>query len=183
MSEILRAIAARSTTRGYAPEKLTDEQVKTLIEAGLQAPTAANRQEIHFTAVPGDCPLLAELEQEKNALANAAPPVNFYYNAPVVLFLSGDAAFPWTAVDAGIAVENIALAAEGLGLGSVIIGCVRDAMLGEKKEHFAQALHFPAGYQFQVAIAVGHKAAAKEPHAFDWDKNVSLIAQKDLYKL
>ena len=175
MSDILKAIAARSSTRGYGPEKLTDEQLRTLLEAGLQAPTAANRQEIHFTAVPGDSPLLAEIEREKNALANAAPPVNFYYDAPTVLFLSGDAAFPWTAVDAGIAVENIALAAEGLGLGSVIIGCVRDAMLGGKKEHFARALRFPEGYDFQVAVAVGHKAAAKQPHACDWEKNVTVL--------
>ena len=175
MSDILKAIAARSSTRGYTVEKLTDGQLEALIAAGLQAPTAANRQEIHISVVEGGNPLLAELEREKNALASAAPPVNFYYDAPVVLFLSGDAAFPWTPVDAGIAVENIALGAEGLGLGSVIIGCVRDAMLGEKKAHFAQALHFPDGYQFQVAIAVGHKAAAKQPHTYDRAKNVSLI--------
>ncbi len=175
MSDILSAIAARSSTRGYKAEKLTEEQLHALLQGGLQAPTAANRQEIHFTAVQGDSPLLGQIEQEKNVLAGAQPSANFYYDAPVVLFVSGDASFPWTAVDAGIAVENIALAAEGLGLGSVIIGCIKAAMLGEKKQSFAQALGFPEGYDFQVAIAVGPKAASKEPHACDWEKNVTVL--------
>ena len=175
MSDILNAIASRSSTRSYTPEKLTSQQLEALIAAGLQAPTAANRQELFFTAVAGNDPLLAQIEQEKNVLANASPAANFYYDAPTVLFLSGDAAFPWTAVDAGIAVENIALAAEGLGLGSVIIGCIKAAMLGEKKEAFAQALRFPEGYEFQVAIAVGNKAKTKEPHTFDRAKNAAIL--------
>ena len=175
MSDILKTLAARSTTRGYGPEKLTKEQTNALVEAGLQAPTAANRQEIHITVASGDDPLLAEIERERNALNNASPAANFYYGAPTVIFLSGNNALPWTAVDAGIAVENIALAAEGLGLGSVIIGCIRAAMLGEKKEHFAQALRFPEGDEFQIAIGVGNKAVTKEPHTYDWDTHVTIL--------
>lgn len=177
MSDILSAIAARSSTRGYKAEKLTGEQLHALLQAGLQAPTAANRQEIHFTVLDGDNPLLAELQEAMLADRGAAekPAHNFYYEAPTVMLISGDAANPWSSLDAGIAVENIALAAEGLGLGSVIIGCIKAAMLGEKKQSFAQALRFPEGYDFQVAIAVGPKASSKEPHACDWEKNVTVL--------
>ena len=176
MNAVLDAIEKRSSTRGYTEEKLTKEELETLITAGLQAPTAANKQEIHISVIDGSNPILAEIEAAKNELAGLkTPPHNFYYEAPVVMILSGDADFRWSPVDAGIAVENIALAAEGLGLGSLIIGCIRDALLGEKKDYFAGALKFPEGYEYEVAIAIGRKATSKEPHKYDREKNISLI--------
>ncbi len=173
MKDVFAAIAERSSTRSYTGEGLTKEELYCLLRAGLQAPTATNRQEIHISVLERSNPLLAEIEAEKNG--GSCPPVNFYYDAPVVLILSGETAYHWTPVDAGIAVENIALAAEGLGLGSVIIGCIRQAMEGPRQAEFAQALRFPEGYSYQIAIAVGHKAAGKEPHAFELDRQVSLL--------
>ena len=176
MNSILDAIEKRSSTRGYTEEKLTDAELEKLLKAGLQAPTAANKQEIHISVVDGSHPILAEIEAEKNALMDV-PTVhfNFYYSAPLVLILSGDRDFPWSAVDAGIAAENIALAAEGLGLGSVIIGIIKGAMSGGKKEYFSRALKFPENYEFEVAIAIGHKAVEKEPHEYDMGKNISYL--------
>ena len=176
MNDILGSIEKRSSTRGYTAEKLTDAELERLLRAGLQAPTAANKQEIHISVVDGGSPILAEIEAEKNAQMNAQTPrANFYYSAPLVLILSGDKDFPWSALDAGIAVENIALAAEGLGLGSVIIGVIKGAMSGGKKEYFSKALKFPENYEFEIAIAVGHKAAEKEPHEYDMEKNISYL--------
>lgn len=176
MSEVLKAIEKRFSTRGYTDEKLTKEELDTLIRAGLQAPTAANRQEVHITVVDGSNPILKEIEDEKNlgrGIQN--PPHNFYFEAPVVLILSADKAFSWGKLDAGIAVENIALAAEALGLGNLIIGCIKDALTGEKRDYFANALKFPEGYEFEIAIAVGHKAVTKEPHEYSVEKNVTYI--------
>lgn len=176
MNQVLKAIEERYSTRGYTEEKLTKEELDSLLKAGLQAPTAANRQEIHISVVDGDNPILAEIEEEKNLLRNLHDPKhNFYFEAPVVLILSGDRAFHWSQVDAGIAVENIALAAEGLGLGSLIIGCVKDALTGSRKEYFDRALKIPEGYDYMIAIAVGHKDASKAPHEYNWEKNVSFV--------
>ena len=176
MNEVLKAIEQRSSTRSFTEEKLTEAELNALIEAGLQAPTAANRQEIHFTVVDSSNPILAEIEREMRASSTRQfPEQNFYYGAPTVLILSGDKAFPWTPVDAGIAVENIALAAEGLGLGSLIIGCIKGAMTGEKQAAFSDTLKLPEGYAFEVAIAVGHKAAGKTPHTYSAEKNVTII--------
>jgi nitroreductase len=79
-------------------------------------------------------------------------------------------------VDAGIAVENMALAAECLGLGSVIIGCIYDAMHGEAQEYFSKKLQFPEGYSFQIALAVGHKTDNKTPHEYEFDRQVTVLA-------
>ncbi len=179
MSDIIELIANRSSTRGYTEEKLSKELIDILLKAGLAAPTAANKQEIHFSVVDGKNPILSEIEAEKNKLRDIAPEKSFYFDAPVVIFLSADKEFYWSPVDAGIAVENITLAAEGLGLGSLIIGCIRDALRGEKESYFAKELAFPEGYRYEVAIAVGYKAVTKEPHSYDVSKNVTYVTSEE----
>lgn len=176
MSNVIETIKKRSSTRGYTPEPLTDEELQTLIHAGLQAPTAANKQEIHFTVLKGDNLILAELEEEKNRLRDiSSPEHNFYYEAPVVIILSADSSYKWSPLDAGIAVENMALAAQDLGLGNLIIGCIYDALRGEKKEYFSKALRFPENYEYEIAIAFGHKAVTKEPHTYNADAQVTYL--------
>lgn len=169
------AIKKRSSTRSYTNEALTDAEIEALIHAGLQAPTATNRQEIHFSVLRSGSPLLREIEDEKNRIWNTSPAQNFYYSAPLVIVISAESQFRWSPVDAGIAVENIAVAAEEIGLGSVIIGCIHDALHGAKSEYFGKALGFPEGYAFEIAIAVGHKAAEKEPHTYDHDAQVTYL--------
>lgn len=170
------AITKRSSTRGYTNEALTEKELDLILEAGLKAPTATNRREIHFTVVNGNSPVLVEIEKEKNRLRNLTDTThNFYYEAPTVIFLSGESAFKWSPLDAGIAVENMALQAEELGLGNLIIGCVYDALRGDRKEEFGKKLSFPEGYEFEIALAVGHKAVTKAPHTFEKAEQVTVL--------
>lgn len=175
-NQVLEVIKKRSSARAYSAENLTKSELDIILKAGLQAPTGMNRQEIRFSVVSGDNPILAELDEEKRRLrGQEKQPHNFYYEAPVLIFLSAEDEFKWSKVDAGIAVQNMTLAAESLGLGTLIIGCVYDALHGEKKEYFSQKLQIPEGYSFQIALAVGHKADDKTPHEFDFEKQVTIL--------
>lgn len=187
MNEVLNAIEKRSSTRGYTEEPLTEEELKALVTAGLQAPTAANRQEVHFSVVDGKSPILGEIDMEKRNIMAASKeseeekraifenPMNFYYNAPTVIVISNDRSMAFGKIDAGIAAENIAIAAQGMGLGSLIIGIIKSAMDGEKKEHFDKALGIPENYEFAVALALGHKSVEKVPHTYDEAKSVTYV--------
>ena len=187
MNEVLKTIAERSSIRAYTNEKLSDEEIRALITAGLQAPTARNMQEVHISVVRGDDPILKEIDKERKLMMLAAAPDeetkekilnnpnNFYYNAPVVFILSVDKDFKWNRLDAGIAAENISLAAQTMGLGSLIIGIIDNAMRGEKKDYFAKALKFPENHEFAIAVAAGRKNMEKAPHEINFDKSVSFI--------
>ena len=176
MNKVIETIKERSSTRGYTAEPLTQEELNILLHAGLQAPTAANRQEIHFTVLSGSHPILQELEEEKNRLRQITnPPHNFYYEAPTVVVISADSTYKCGTLDAGIAVENMALAAESLGLGNLIIGCILDAMSGDKKAYFSDALKLPPSYEYKIAIAFGHKAVTKEPHTYDAEAQITIL--------
>lgn len=187
MNEVLNVIEKRSSTRSYTKEMLTKEELRLILTAGLQAPTARNQQEVHISVLTGESRLIKEIEQERvrilleeeqdeqqrENIKNSTS--NFYYGAPTVLLLSVRKDFYWNRVDAGICVENIALAAQSMGLGSLIIGCIRAAMEGAKKEYFAKEARFPEGYEFAIAVALGHIDTGKEPHQIDFEKSVSII--------
>ena len=135
------------------------------------SPAAANRQGIRFTVLSKDSPALKLIREA----FEKPPEKSFCYDAPAVVIPGAPAAFAWSPVDAGIAVQNMALAAEGLGLGSLIIGCIRRCMEGPRAEELAKALRFEDGFSYQVAVAVGHKATEKAPHTYQRDAQVTIL--------
>ncbi len=175
MKDVIEAIRTRSSTRGYTDEPLTAEELEAVLRAGLQAPTAANRQEIRFTVLSGESPALKKLREVFESSLPRTPEHSFYYDAPTLIILSAPDSFVWGEVDAGIAVQNMALAAEGLGLGSLIIGCIRGVMTGEHAAELAQALQFEEGFAFRVAIALGRKAVEKAPHTYSRESQVTVL--------
>lgn len=175
-NQVLEVIKKRSSARAYSQEELTKSELETILNAGLRAPTGKNQKEIRFTVVKGNHPILDELEGEMRQLrGEGRQPHNFYYEAPVLILLSAEDGFKWSKVDAGIAVQNMALAAESLGLGSLTIGCIYDAMHGTKKEYFSRELQIPEGYCFEIALAVGHKMDNKTPHDYSFEKQVTFL--------
>lgn len=170
MNDVLKTIAKRSSIRAYTDEMLTEEEIRTIVTAGLQAPTARNAQEFHITVLTKKNELLEELNTD--LAGGVKREAKFYYGAPALFVISGDKEYDWTALDCGIVVENMHLAATSMGLGSVVLGCIRD-LCYEKESYYAKALAFPENYGFQVALAVGHPAGTKDQHTFEEDKQVS----------
>lgn len=172
--EVLETIKKRSSIRKYTDQMLDDVTLKTLIEAALQAPTATNRQEVDVTVLRKGNPILAELDDEVYA-GRENRPTSFYYDAPVLLILSAEKAFRFSHIDSGIAVENVSLAAEGLGLGSLIIGCIWKCFAGPKGDYYREALKFKEGYDFTIAIALGYRDTEKDQHLYDFDSKVTYL--------
>ena len=179
-NETLSLISARRSHRAYETTPLTQEQLDALLRAAVESPSAVNRQPWHFTVVRNQALLddinKAVWEQMMKRDASRRSPrfadkdFHVFYHAPTVIFISGMPDNPYTPIDGGIAVENIALAAESLGLGSVILGMPRDAFAGDRAEEFKKALHFPEGWDFVIAIAVGVPADTKEAHPVKEDR-------------
>ena len=174
MNQVLDVISSRRSHRAYADTPLTEEQIRLLLKAGAESPSAVNRQPWHFSVVR-DQQLLDEINAEtraamlKKAVGARSPrfadeSFHVFYRAPCVIFISGDPQNPYSQIDCGIAVQNIVLAAESLGLGTVILGLPRDAFTGDRRDEFCRRLCFPEGYVFEIAVSVGIPADAKEPH-------------------
>jgi nitroreductase len=174
-NSVLEAIANRRSIRGYEPVQITNQQRDALIEAALQSPSAMDRQPWHFSVVQNAALLealnaAAHDQAQKDTASYAGsrfsqPGYSVFYHAPTVFFISVDRNGPEIqSIDVGIAAENIALAAYGLGLGSIILGLPREAFLSERGDEFKKALAFPENYVFSIAVAVGVPATTKEAH-------------------
>jgi nitroreductase len=165
---VLAAISERRSIRSYKNETVTREQLDALLKAAMESPSANNAQPWHFSVTQNRA-ILTEINEEANK--NAPEYLgDIFYNAPAAIFLSCDAENRWGRHDCGIAVENIALAAYSLGLGSVILGLPDFAFAGKRKDYFNKLLQFPAGHSFAIAIAIGVPAGSKEAHPQEPDR-------------
>ena len=179
--EVLQTISSRRSHRAYKKEQLTEDVLSAILKAGLEAPSARNRQPWHFSVVQNE-KLIQEVHDEaaKNRTAATGSPrfkdpeFQIFYHAPTVIFIFADKEFYWSHVDSGIAVENMALAAEGLGVGSVILGLPLPAFQGDKADDLRSRLGCPEGYDFVVALALGYAADRKEAHDLR-EENISRI--------
>lgn len=111
-------IINRTSVRQYDSRPLTEQQKNAILHAAMSAPSGVNRQPWEFILVD-DAELL-------KALADALPYAKMTAHAQAAIvvcgnpdrFLDGDDATLWEQ-DLSAASENILLAANALGLGSV----------------------------------------------------------------
>ncbi|MCL2421804.1 MAG: nitroreductase family protein [Defluviitaleaceae bacterium] len=179
MNEVLKAIAERNSCRDFTGQPLTKDQVDVLVKAALAAPSAVNRQPWHVIMCTNKA-LLDEMDINSMEILAAEEDKSGYnrmmerggkifYNAPAMMVVASDGS-DWAAMDAGILVENVALAAHALGLGNVICGMARIPLNGPKGKSYIEQLKFPEGYTFGIAILVGEAKSGKEPHELDMNK-------------
>ena len=180
----LDAIAQRRSIRKFKPDPLPEEILQTIIKAGIQAPSGKNRQPWRFVIVKEDHrPEMVRILREGIAKVKAGGgepgsseySANIMERAPVSVFVfNPDGLSPWLAhsidqiidelVDTqsiGAAIQNMLLAAQDLGVGSLWICDVFYAYealcdwLGEKGEMIA-AISF--GYPAESPAARSRKS-------------------------
>ena len=161
--EVLKAIFDRRSTRGFDGVSLTESELKTLIDAALASPSAMNRQPWHFSFVT-DKNIIAEFDACADKVLKREG--GLLMGAPLFVIISIDPAekHRYTDVDCGIAVENLALAAMGLGMGSVIVGMPAQVLESEEGSVFMKKMGVPDGNVYTVGIIIGHNTVTKEAH-------------------
>jgi nitroreductase len=173
-NQVLETIKTRSSIRAYKSQPLTDEQKTVLQDAALASPSAMNRQPYKFIFINNKT-TIDEIEQDvvnffvaKNdeAVVERIKSRNnkVLYDAPCLIVIVIEDNNHYAKVDAGIAVQNIALAAKSIGLDSVIVGMPGVVLSGEKADYWRKSLNIPEGYVYGIGIAVGYADMEKVPH-------------------
>jgi nitroreductase len=160
-NEVLRVISERRSIRGFKDTPVSKEQIDILIKAAMEAPSAKNLQPWHLIVITNK-DIIAELN-EASKIANKQMQ-NVFYGAPLVVIVSANMKVYYGFHDCGIAVQNMVLAAESIGLGSIILGKPRRAMLGECEDYYKKLLKIPETHKFVVAVEFGVPSKTKAPH-------------------
>ena len=152
--ELIDTIYSRRSIRRYTEEPVSEEQIKTLLEAAMAAPSASNRKPWHFVVVT---------ERETlGRLAEAHKYAKMLHEAPVCISVCGDQSVSerfWVQ-DCSAATENLLIAATALGLGAVWCGVYPSQ---ERVEAIGKILGIETPVVPLNIIAVGHPAEEKEP--------------------
>jgi len=154
--DAFEALMTRRSVRAYTDEPVSDEQVKTILAAGMQAPSANNRQPWHFVVL--------RRRERLDALAEVLPFGKMLAQASLGIVVCADAGLQsiagyWTQ-DCAAATQNILLACHALRLGAVWIGVYpRD----ERVTPLRKLLSLPASVTPLCAIAAGHPAERPAP--------------------
>jgi nitroreductase len=170
MNEVLKAIKERRSVRAYTNEQISQEALDLILEAGIYAPTAHNEQPWYFTVVQKP-QLLDEMNMKSNEVMAQSendwlkglgtnPAFRASYNAPTVIIISAREDAMSIQTDCAAAAENMMLAAQSLGIGSVWVGLLWPYLsLAEAKT----SLQLPDGYKPVHAIAFGYPSGPKLP--------------------
>ncbi len=157
MSEVLDVIFRRRSIRKYADQTVSRELLVKLLQAAMAAPNACNSQPWEFVVVT-ERPRLDRL-REKLLFAR--------YNAPAAIVVCGNASIAnhstarrYWVQDCSAAMENILIAATGLGLGSVWIGLYP---LPSTMDPVRMLLKLPAEVVPLGLAYVGYAAEEKRP--------------------
>jgi nitroreductase len=123
--DAISALMQRRSIRRYLPKPIPDSDLKTILEAGRQAPSAANRQPWHFVVV--------REQQQKRRLAEACSGQLWMAEAEVIIAGLGKPSVneKWYLVDVAIAMENMIVAATALGYGTCWVGAFEEAQVKE----------------------------------------------------
>lgn len=121
MNQTIDTILKRRSIRSYQQKQISDEELDSVLQAALYAPSAMNQQSGKFVAVQNKEIMQKLVELGKKAVNSDKSP---FYGAPTVILVFAKKANIAPTCDASLALENMFLAAASLNLGSCWIHCV-----------------------------------------------------------
>jgi len=167
--ELQKALRNRRSIRHFKQEKPTNEEIDRVIEAGLTAPKASNRQ--HWEAVViDDRELIRWLYREAGAQ-------KIVLNAPTILLILVNKEFNREGYanvqSASAAVQNMLLKAHEMGLGTCwVVGY-------GNKEKIAKKFNIPKKLEPLCLILIGHPS---EPTKKPPTPKIDEIKHQNVYK-
>jgi nitroreductase len=152
--KLVETILTRRSIRKYTSEPVSKDDVKTILEAAMAAPSASNLKPWHFVVVTD--------KETLNNLAEAHPHGKMLSEAPLCIAVCGDLAISesfWVQ-DCSASTENLLLAATALNLGSVWLGVYPRQ---DRVNNIREVLKLPETVVPLNLVSIGHPAEKKEP--------------------
>jgi nitroreductase len=154
----MTVILNRRSVRDFTEAVVDEESLDKLVRAGMSAPTAKNMQPWSFIVVTG--------RETLDRLAEGLPYGKMLGKAHAAIVvcalpeLANNNSVELAVVDATCASENILLAAQALGLGSV---WVASYPYEDRMEHVRGVLGIPGEVIPLCVLPLGHPVAVKPP--------------------
>ena len=159
---VIETIMTRRSVRKYQPQAVNRDTMQVIMECGINAPNAINRQawEVRVLDNPETIQKLTELYVKENP--KEAENTNFrnmFRNAPTIVFIANDTTFAYSPVDCGLMAENMILSAWSMGIGSCCLGGPARFMKANlEANEILKQMGFSENYDLLLCIGFGYPA-------------------------
>lgn len=174
MNAVIETMLKRRSVRKYEDRPVARELLEEIVKCGQYAATAIGLQPWHFTVVT-DRGMLDRISAANAVIMEQDPNLppmlradieagnyDSFRGAPCAVLLAGENGKVFADVDCAIAVDNMALAAESLGLNTCILASFKPSLMGEAGSAMRAELGIPEGYTPNLALAIGYGAETPE---------------------
>lgn len=180
---IMETILQRRSIRRFKKEQIKEEELETILQAGLYAPSAGGRQGVLFV-VSQDAEVNERLgkikkahfhgrmstdtvyvSKEQPSIADDATIASAFYGAPTVITLFVPKQFLYAESDACVAAENMLLAATSIGIGSCYIGSAWDSFDDPFGHEILKKWEIRVDYYATLHVVLGYPLDETAPHS------------------
>ena len=170
-NQVVETIMTRRSVRQYKPQAVEREKMQTIVECGINAPNAMNKQPWEVRVVDNADYIngVTELYKKANPKAAEDPAFkNMFRNAPTVVFIGHDTESESSPFDCGLLAENMMISAWSMGIGSCCLGSPARFMKTPEAAEYLQKLGFSEGYELLYCIGFGYpdEAPAAKPVSY-----------------
>lgn len=158
-NQVVETIMTRRSVRQYKPQAVEREKMQTIVECGINAPNAMNKQPWEVRVVDNADYIngVTELYKKANPKAAEDPAFkNMFRNAPTVVFIGHDTKSESSPFDCGLLAENMMISAWSMGIGSCCLGSPARFMKTPEAAEYLQKLGFSEGYELLYCIGFGY---------------------------
>jgi nitroreductase len=153
---VIENIMSRRSIRKYLAKPIDREVLNTIMECGINAPNAINRQAWEVRVIDNKEAIAKFYTalQQGNPQAQANAIEGSFRGAPVLVIIANDTTFNYSPLDCGIMCENIMLSAWSMGVGSVCLGSPVGYI--KNSPQAMQMLGFSENYEPLICIGLGY---------------------------
>lgn len=123
MNETISCLLNRRSVRAYRPEQIKPAELETILQAGLYAPSAMNRQSAVMLVIQDRETISTLSRLNAEVMGRDTDP---FYGAPTVIVVLADKNAPNHVQDASLVMGNLMNAAFSLGVDSCWINRARE---------------------------------------------------------
>ncbi|MCE5197107.1 MAG: nitroreductase family protein [Negativicutes bacterium] len=166
MNETIQSMLDRRSIRAFKAEQIKEEELQTILTAGLTAPSANNSQPWYVTVIQNKEIIDWIVEENKKVMRASGnpemvqraddPKTHNFHHAPTVIVFSAEQSRTHGKSDCANLAMQTALAAHSIGLGSCYVASFMRAFAAEKGSDLVKKLQIPDGYFPVFALAVGY---------------------------
>lgn len=174
MPDIFETIMHRRSIRRFEPKQIEETALQQILQAGLYAPCAGERQGVIFAVCqdkevnerlgkikransnPRMATATSFVSRERPSIADDPKLTNAFYDAPTVITLFAPKNFLFSVDDCAVAAENMMLAADALGIGSCYIGQGWPAFADPYGQEILRQWNIPADHYAVMQLLLGY---------------------------